>query len=135
MPARRLQNVQHGVFVQSGKAGNGPDADALSQHRNDHCGLVGFNADALKRLALAERGSAARTLEALHGAVAVGITTGFFNLVTLAATTGHNALAFLDGFGYRDSESYRILSEGFGLWMRSAGASTLADLLFLPLKL
>jgi hypothetical protein len=45
-----------------------------------------------------------------------------------------NSLAFLAAWAYRDSESYRILSDGFGHWMRPVGALTLAGLLFLPLK-
>ena len=41
---------------------------------------------------------------------------------------------WLDGLGYRDRESYRILYDGFGYWMRPVGGNTPAGLLLLPLK-
>jgi hypothetical protein len=53
-----------------------------------------------------------------------------FVALTFAVVTRHAGLAFQVGFGYRDSESYRILSEGFGLWMCPAGVQPLAGLCF-----
>jgi hypothetical protein len=55
--------------------------------------------------------------------------TEFLTLM-FAVVTDHLSLAFLGGQGYRDSESYRILSEGFGLWICPAGASTSAGLFY-----
>jgi hypothetical protein len=43
-------------------------------------------------------------------------TLGF----ALTTITSHFCLAFLAALAYRDSESYRILSDGLGLWICSA---------------
>jgi hypothetical protein len=89
----------------------------------------------LQRLVFAESRVTAQTAESLNAVIAVLIKAGFLDWASTTTTGCHNCLAFLDGLGYRDSESYRILSEGFGLWMRPAGVSAPAGLLFLPLKI
>jgi hypothetical protein len=134
MLASGIQDAQNGMVAKAGQPGNGVDADALKQHGNDLRGLLGFNPHALQRLFFAESGVTAQTAESLDAMITVLIKARFLDWpgTTMAS---HFGLAFLDGLGYRDSESYRILSEGFGLWICSADASNIRRALFLPLKI
>jgi hypothetical protein len=98
-------------------------------------GLFGFNPHALQRLFFAESGVTTQTAESLDAMITVLIKARFLDRAGTAFAGCHNCLAFLAAKSYRDSESYRILSEGFGLWMRPAGVYAPAGLLFLPLKI
>ena len=94
--ACHFQNVQHGLLVESGKAGNGTDAQALNQKVNDLTGLFEVHAERVKWLRFAHGFTAPDAAIALHDAVVILETTEFLGF-TIAAMTRH---LILSGFRF-----------------------------------
>jgi len=80
-------------------------------------GLLCLNADALQGLSLAESRIAIQTAESLDAIVSILVEASLLDWAGTTMTACRNSLSFRAAWAYRESESYRILSEGFVLWM------------------
>jgi hypothetical protein len=128
------QHIQNRRLADPGKAGASANPHSLAEQMHNLRCLISVDAGFSKGLRFRECFPALEATIPLDGSIFVLEVAETLGFALTTMTGGHNELAFLAAWAYRDSESYRILFDGFGHWMRPAGASTSAGLLFLPLN-
>jgi glutathione S-transferase len=84
-----FQNRKHRVAVKIHNPANGADAHAFAKQVHHLASLFEVHAQAVQRLLVGKRLSAAVALVALHGKVFIRKTSGFFHFIRLAAMAVH----------------------------------------------